>query len=98
MTTIMNQQRLKESYPDDGLRDYVRTKAVKAAAKKHVYYSTLFRDNNITDYSQYRPIDITRKIKELWDVKGEDYVPVASNSGQGFGANIKMVSYLVLYW
>ena len=26
-------------------------KGVKAAAKKHVYYSTLFRDNNITDYS-----------------------------------------------
>ena len=30
--------------------------------------------------------------------EGEDYVPVASNSGQGFGANIKMNSYLVLYW
>ena len=68
-------QKIKETYPDDGLRDYVRTKAVKAAAKKYVYYSTLFRDNNITDYSQYRPIDITRKIKELWDLKGEDYVP-----------------------
>lgn len=68
-------QNFKQSYPDDGLRDYVRTKAVKAAAKKHVYYSALFRDNNITDYSQYRPIDIARKIKELWDIKGEDYVP-----------------------
>ena len=30
--------------------------------------------------------------------EGENYVPVASNSGQGFGANIKMKSYLVLYW
>jgi len=29
---------------------------------------------------------------------GADYVPTPSNSGQGFGANIKMVSYLVLYW
>ena len=68
-------QKFKQSYPDDGLRDYVRTKAVKAAAKKQVYYSLLFRENNITDYSQYRPIDIVRKIKELWDVKGEDYIP-----------------------
>lgn len=68
-------QKFKQSYPDDGLRDYLRTKAVKAAAKKQVYYSLLFRENNITDYSQYRPIDIVRKIKELWDVKGEDYVP-----------------------
>lgn len=74
MSTVIN-QRLKDTYPDDGLRDFVRTKAVKAAAKKQVYYSLLFRENNITDYSQYRPIDITRKIKELWDIKGEDYVP-----------------------
>jgi len=74
MSTLIN-QRLKDTYPDDGLRDFVRTKAVKAASKKQVYYSLLFRENNITDYSQYRPIDITRKIKELWDIKGEDYVP-----------------------
>ena len=29
--------------------------------------------------------------------EGEDYQPVPSNSGQGFGANIRMVSYLV-FW
>ena len=28
--------------------------------------------------------------------EGADYVPQTSNSGQGFGANIKMYSYLVM--
>ena len=28
--------------------------------------------------------------------EGADYVPQPSNSGQGFGANIKMYSYLVI--
>ena len=29
--------------------------------------------------------------------EGEDYVPEASSSGQGFGAQIRMVSYVVMY-
>jgi len=29
--------------------------------------------------------------------RGEEYVPIAANSGSGFGANINMKSWLVFY-